>query len=245
MISETKLDDSFPVGQFKINGFATPYRLDRNKFGGGIMLYVREDIPSKQLNISNKTTETMCIEINLRKKKWLLISSYNPHKNLIKEHLKVLASTLDSYSSKYDNFILLGDLNCETSVDHMNDFCKDYSLSNLTKMPTCYKNPDKPTCIDLMLTNHPLSFQNSCVVETGLSDFHQMTVTVLKSYFKKLEPKIIFYRDYKTFSNEAFRDELHTQLSTINWLQHENKFDMFINTCINILDKHAPKKQNL
>ena len=47
MISETKIDDSFPVGQFLVEGFCTPYRLDHNSKGGSILLYVREDIPSK------------------------------------------------------------------------------------------------------------------------------------------------------------------------------------------------------
>ena len=36
IISETKLDDSFPSGQFKICGFSMPYRYDRNSVGGGI-----------------------------------------------------------------------------------------------------------------------------------------------------------------------------------------------------------------
>ena len=45
MISETKLDDSFPQGQFLIEGFHSPFRFDRNKIGGGILLYIREDIP--------------------------------------------------------------------------------------------------------------------------------------------------------------------------------------------------------
>ena len=50
VITETKLDDSFPTGQFFIDGFSTPFRLDRNSRGGGILIYVREDIPSKQLS---------------------------------------------------------------------------------------------------------------------------------------------------------------------------------------------------
>ena len=49
VVTETKLDDSFPNAQFFIDGFSAPYRLDRNKHGGGIMIYVREDISSKQL----------------------------------------------------------------------------------------------------------------------------------------------------------------------------------------------------
>ena len=44
MISETKLDDSFPEAQFYIEGFRAPFRLDRNKHGGGILLYVRNNI---------------------------------------------------------------------------------------------------------------------------------------------------------------------------------------------------------
>ena len=50
MISETKLDDSFPQGQFLIEGFHSPFRFDRNKTGGGILLYVREDISAKILS---------------------------------------------------------------------------------------------------------------------------------------------------------------------------------------------------
>ena len=65
-------------------------------------------------------------------------------------------------------------------------FCETYDLSSLIKVPTCYKNPEKPSCIDLLLTNRPKSFQNSSVVETGLSDFHKMAVTVMKTTFGKL-----------------------------------------------------------
>ena len=46
MISETKLDETFPAVQFSLQGFCDPYRFDRNHNGGGIMLYIREDIPS-------------------------------------------------------------------------------------------------------------------------------------------------------------------------------------------------------
>ena len=51
MVSETKLDESFPQGQFKITGFSRPFRLNRNSTGGGIMLFVGEDIPAKLILI--------------------------------------------------------------------------------------------------------------------------------------------------------------------------------------------------
>ena len=68
MISETKLDPSFPTGQFHIHGFSEPYRFDRNSSGGGILLHIREDIPSK-LILTKMTIEGYSVEINLRRKK--------------------------------------------------------------------------------------------------------------------------------------------------------------------------------
>ena len=63
---------------------------------------------------------------------------------------------------------------------HMKTFCENYNLQNLIKQPTCYKNPSRPTCIDLISTNVPRSFQSTGVIETGLSDFHLITLNVMK-----------------------------------------------------------------
>ena len=67
MISETKLDPSFPTGQFHIHGFFEPYRFDRNGNGGGILLYICEDIPLK-LILTKMTIEGFFVEISLEKK---------------------------------------------------------------------------------------------------------------------------------------------------------------------------------
>ena len=90
----------------------------------------------------------------------------------------------------------------EIEETNMKSFCENYNLKSLTKQPTCYKNPNKPTCIDLILTNVPRMFQSTCVLETGLSDFHLMAVTVTKKTFKKMRPRVINYRSYRDFSNE-------------------------------------------
>ena len=83
MISETKWDNAFPNGQFLINGFNEPIRLDRNKNGGGILLFIREDILTKVLSFETSPVEGFFIEINLYKKKWLWCCSYNPDSNNI------------------------------------------------------------------------------------------------------------------------------------------------------------------
>ena len=70
MISETNIDDSFSTRQFLIDGYIAPYRLDRNSVGGGIFVYVREDISSKLISVNFQNREGFFLEMNLRKKKW-------------------------------------------------------------------------------------------------------------------------------------------------------------------------------
>ena len=174
MISDRKTDSSFPSAQFHLEGYAAPYRLDRNANGGGILLYIREDIPSKSLNTDLSIAEFF-VEIRLRKKKWLLCISYNPKKNLIANHLNCIGRNLDSQLGQYENFILMGNFNVEPNDANMKDFCQIYGCKNIVKDKTCFKNSINPTCIYLIITNRPKSLQESEVIETGLSDFHKMS----------------------------------------------------------------------
>ena len=112
MISETKLDDLFPTAQCLLHGFSAPYRLDRNSKFGGILLYIKEDIPSSLLNSKSKTgTETISVKIDLRKRKWFLNCSYNPNKNLLSNHLECLNRIMDEFSKNYENVLFLCDFN--------------------------------------------------------------------------------------------------------------------------------------
>ena len=86
MLSETKLDSTFPSIQFLINGFSVPHRLDRNSKGGGILLHVSDKIivlPLSRYSLPLHT-ELLFFELNLRNRKWLVCCSYNLHKNLFK-----------------------------------------------------------------------------------------------------------------------------------------------------------------
>ena len=98
----------------------------------------------------------------------------------------------------------------------MLDFCESYNLKLLIKQPTCFKIPESPSYIDLFLTNRRRSFCNSYVIESRLSDFHLMTVSVIKMYYRKLLPKIINYRDYKKFSNGNFLNSVAEVFSNKN-----------------------------
>ena len=99
MISEAKLDETFPEAQFSLQGFCDPYRFDRNRNVGGIgiMLYIRQDIPSRLIETKfRNNSEYFSVEIDLGKKTWLLFCSYNPHKNSIRTHIDFLRRELES-----------------------------------------------------------------------------------------------------------------------------------------------------
>ena len=123
LVSERKIDDSFPNVNFLIDGFRTPYRLDRNSNGGGPMLFVREDIPSNLVEAEVKPIEGFYIELNLRNHKWLLNCSYNPHKNNIENHLQALSDFLYSQSSTHEKVLILGDFNVEVDYQNMKTLC--------------------------------------------------------------------------------------------------------------------------
>ena len=124
----------------------------------------------------------------------------------------------------------------ETSLDK---FCQTYDLESIVNKPTCFKNPRNPSCIDLVLTSKQERFLKAKTVETGLSGFHKMVVSVFKTSFKKQKPKIVTYRDYKRFDNEKFRESLISYFSAGKNIS----YDAFENLFLHTFDKMAPIKQ--
>ena len=89
MLSEAKLNDSFPKGQLLIKGFGDPFRIDRNANGGGILFYVREDIPAKLLSIETLPRKVFLLKL-IYGKKWLFSCSYNQNRDNISNHLQTI-----------------------------------------------------------------------------------------------------------------------------------------------------------
>ena len=242
IISETKIDDSFHTNQFMIDGYSSPFREDRNPHGGGLLIYIREDIPCKRLKTPNISSdiEGIFIEINLNNNKWLLMGGYNPNNERTTYFFNQISKAIDMYLKDYENIILIGDFNTTIAETTTSDFCQMYNLQNLINEPTCYKNPKNPSSIDMILTNRKHSFENSTTVETGLSDHHKMIITMMKGKFKKKDPKIINFRCYKNFDDNLFRDEL---INALRNTHDDMNYDYFKSTFVAILNKHAPRKK--
>ena len=89
-VSKTRLKTTFPSNQFTIEEYSAPIRFDRNCRGGGILLYIREDIPARLLTSSlPEGFEGFSVELNLNKKKILMSCLYNPAKSNMSFHFSI------------------------------------------------------------------------------------------------------------------------------------------------------------
>ena len=129
MVSETKIDDNFPFGNFLIDVVNPRFRLDLDSKCDVIMLYVRKNIPSNLLKRDKEHIEGIYVELNLWNKNHLIKCSYDPRKTMIKNHLATLSNSLGLHSSK-QKMSILGDFNVGIDPPHMNYFCETYNLTN-------------------------------------------------------------------------------------------------------------------
>ena len=94
----------------------------------------------------------------------------------------------------------------------------------LNEEPICFKNVNSPSCIDFFLTNSSKIFETRLTLETGMSDFHKLLITILKVKPDKLPPRIVKYRDYKTLESKAFNNKLLVSLASLNLKQYLSNF---------------------
>ena len=253
-IAETKLNDSYPSSQFRVDGYYCPseYRKDRDyNGGGGILVYIRQGIPAKRLqSLEPKGIESIFFEITLGKQKWCIIATYRSEDVKVVNYLDILSKSLDLVYSTYENVILMGDINinflnkCSPKFKKLDTFCDTFSLYNLIKSPTCFQ-ADIPTSLDLILTNKNKSFINSNVVITGLSDWHGMVTTMTRTHVKKLPPKSIRYRSFKRFNEADFLHDIQEITENRDATGEVEPFESLAIDFLNVIDKHAPFKSKI
>ena len=194
-------------------------------------------------------SEVICSELTISKKKWLIFTVYRPPVfSNITEFFSELEQSVDLASAKYDNVIIMGDINIDFQIctdagyNKLKQFCDIYNLSNLIKANTCFMNGHQSS-IDIILTNRPNLFQHTAIFETGLSDYHKMISTSLKTHLVRLKPKIITYRCYKNFNHNDFLTDVQNANFICNTENADENYNELSNKFRRIVDKHAPIKR--
>ena len=142
----------------------------------------------------------------------------------------------------------MGDLNIDINKDgtighgKLDVFCDPLNATNLVKSETCYTNNHK-SAIDLLLTNKSSSFHFTSVTETGLSDYHRLITTFMKSHYSRLKPKIIHYCNFKTFDEQKFIVDVKNTDFSLKTDDPNGNYSALTNTFSLIVEKHAPPKK--
>ena len=239
-ISETKLDDSFPLSQFSVTDFSI-HRKDRNRHGGGIMLYVRSNIPHRRrIDLEPEPikccgTEMMIIETRLYKtEKWFIVVLYKPPKVNDKIFELLFSDLCNALQSESSHWFVMGDTNFDMNSDNpLCDLCVMYSLSNLVVGLTCFKS-DNPTAVDVLLSSEPKRFKCALNTSCSLSDFHNFTCVATKLHKCYTSPRTIFYRSYKKFDDENFINDVKKtfpSLYVISSMMKTTVYGVSVNYC--------------
>ena len=248
-ISESKLDESFPFAQFKVTDFSL-HRKDRDKHGGGILLYMRSDIPHRRrYDLEPETPhgiEIMIIETRLyRAEKWFLVSVYKPPK--IKERVFEIIFTdiCKSLQRESPHWFVMGDINLDINfANSLCDVSMVFNLTNLVNGPTCFKG-DTPSSVDVLLSSEPKRFKCALNTRCSLSDFHNFTCVATKLHTPHTSPKTIHYRSYKKFNDDTFiNDVQNIPFSVCDVFDDvDDRVWSFNRLFSDIIDKNAPTKK--
>ena len=117
-------------------------------------MYVNQDIAVRRVEYNSlRNIESICLELNLRKRKWLVIGIYKPLRYNEDALIKSLCSCLTNATKEFENIVLVRDFNMTVENTKMEQLLNTFSLESLMTSRTCFKSV-APTGIELILTNH-------------------------------------------------------------------------------------------
>ena len=249
-IQESKIDESFPNAQFEVENYIL-HRKDCKASEGGLMLYVRNDMPqfrrsdleSFSFNDSKGRIELLVIEMTIYKEKWLFVCLYKQPKVKLNLLIETVDRIMCCLATENYNIVLVGDFNVNMfKPNDFSDFIALNGMKNLVKEATCFKGT--PSLIDLIITNKPKRFTTAICADIEISDFHSMICVATKAHVPKLQPRTFKYRSYRNFDNDAFLNELSLipyhvidvfdEIDDSYWIWHE--------LTLQIVNEHAPIK---
>ena len=253
-LSETWLDSTIPDSQIHIPGY-TLERKDRNREGGGVLMYIRHDISyDVRYDITSVSShvENLWVEVKLSPTLPCLISCmYIPPSSRI-EYLNGMLDILDKATAEDKNIIIPADLNFDYKFDET--LCSNpvHQMENLYGMTQIISKPTRvtdksSTLSDVILTTMPELHTNTEVFEITLRD-HFLIYTCINMPCKANHHKTVKYRCYKNFNNDAFlydlsNSELCTKVTTKNGDVEQARLN-WKTEFQRISNKHAPIKES-
>ncbi len=214
-LSETFLNPDSTTN-LNLSGYHTILRKDRPTFGGGIAIFIRENIVFKRkFDYDSRFVENMWVEISTTNGKLLLCNTYRPPN--FTEFWEHFDSNIEFVKSESDvkNIIVLGDLNADFSTANgkkMGEICMLQDLHHHINEPTRI-TADTQSCLDQILSNVPY-FVSETFVDPPVSTNDHCTVGV--SLLFKIAPEPAYYRHIWLYDQADF-DGFANALTTVDW----------------------------
>jgi len=252
-LSETWLDQSIQPYEIKVDGYNT-IRKDRNRHGGGVMIYIREEIDyTERHDLEHDSIEATWIEVPnlLRKEKTLICSYYRPP-DKTSEYLEDTLDMMNKAANENKEMIICGDFNWNYNFDEdlANNQVKQiedlFLLMQIIDKPTRTEYGDK--ILDLILTSSPNNHIYTNVLPLGCSD-HYLPYSIINTTKPLQCHRQAKIRSYKDFNEELFLADLLKQRQERNISSHEThnkqselnkRWETWKDDFITISNKHAP-----
>ena len=246
-INETKLESADCDGLLNLPGY-TLIRRDRDKFGGGVCVYLRHSINfSRMLDFEDENLEMIVLEIQKPNSSPFLFASWYRPPKLPLEYFESFESFLAKADSKYQEVYLLGDLNCnflcdplEAHTKHLLDVLINFQFMQVLNEPSRV-TPKTKTLIDLVITNSVESLSHSGVYPLSISD-HNLIYAVRKIGIPREQPRLIETRNFRHFNESKFKSDLinSTWPLIANFQNVNDAWSAWKEVFIGVVDKHMP-----
>ena len=250
-VIESKVDESFTDPQFYVDGFNL-YRQDSTCTSGGIMSWIRSDVANRRRNdveVNNECIQSLCIEINIVKEKWFILSVYRLPSANLPSFIVNLSKILDKLLLESKMINIIGDINVnmlatDSKSISMHDFLGSYSLKNLITDPTCFKGVTS-SLIDVILVTNNRRYEKCLNYTCGLSDYHNLIACCTKIHVPRSKPKVVYYRSYKNFNETSFKEDIsRIPFHIIDVFENtDDKYWAFNCMTEEIINSHAPLKK--
>lgn len=250
-VTETWLTNRICDTELRIEGFRF-YRVDRGARGGGVGVYIRDDLLANTIDIMD---EGECIE-----QLWLTLRVgniciglgivYRPPRSNLLNGLDSLENAVSTVIPLCDEIIIMGDLNInllrpDNSVNMLDSFLKSYSFSQVVKQPTRYAGHTF-SLIDLIILSDGEMVDGEVMHLDmhGVTD-HQLTYCLIRCRVPRRSPKMVEFRSFRYFDDYLF----HSDMINTNWGEVydaqglQEKVDLLTEKITCLFDRHAPLRK--
>ena len=229
------------------------FRHDRNSSGGGLIAYVRSNLPARRRHELEfaMPLESIVLDVSINNRKWAIVGVYRPPSMDNKIFTDLFTRGTDLISTKFDNVLTLGDLNYDcldrTRGSTLLDLCDIFDFKNIIKTATCFMKNCQPSLVDVILTNQSRLCFGALNFGCGISDWHNMIGVAVRGAAVREQKQKTKYRSFKNFDPNEFNEDVgqvpfhaayvFDDIDDIYWAHERLLTD--------IIDKHAPVKERV